>query len=259
MLLPAHMETLCRYIFVSDDLMVYMERGALNENIKKKNIFRLKRLSRNNFYTSAFVCTFAFFVSSLRVSRKGKWEKRRLTTKIAASALTIAVKFRRAVTCTANLVSRAWLTQFREMMQRRGSVTAFATHDTVGNSPLPRLTIPLLGQYARRRERGRRCDIAQENALRYRKRRVTFTGARVFLENTFLPRGFGTRGRRKCQPPLYRYTPALIPPWISDLTDSFGAIRRDYVGSAFCYHYHSFWYAYSLLSIFIVTCVSRIK
>lgn len=128
-------------------------------------------------------------------------------TKIAASALTIAVKFRR-VTCTANLVSRRLIDAVPRNDAAPGSVTAFATHNTVGNSPLPRLynaaARPICAEPSRaeprRAARAARVATSLKKTLRYRKRRVTFTGARVFLENTFLPRGFGTRSRRKCQP-----------------------------------------------------------
>ena len=111
---------------------------------------------------------FAFFVSSLRVSRRGNERKdrleRRLLTKIAASALTIAVKFSPCSYMYGELGVARLIDAVPRNDAAPGSVTVFATHNTVGNSSLPRLTMLLLGQYAPRRERGPRCDIVQENA-----------------------------------------------------------------------------------------------
>lgn len=83
-------------------------------------------------------------------------------TKIAASALTIAVKFRRV---TGYMHGELGVARLIDAVPRNdaapGSVTAFATHNTVGNS----LATPAYNAAARpRRERARRCDIAQENA-----------------------------------------------------------------------------------------------
>lgn len=132
-------------------------------------------------------------------------------------------------------------------MQRRDQLRRSPHITQVGNSPLPRLTM-LLGQYAPRRER---------RALRHRSRKrfvivsaaLLLPSARVFLENTFLPRGFGTRSRRKCQPPLYQHPLATLlyrefPICRTRPARSFRRDKTEYVCSAFYYHTRSDTYIY---------------
>lgn len=145
-------------------------------------------------------------------------------------------------------VSRAWLTQFREMMP--GSVTAFATHNTVGNSPLPQLTMLLLGQYAPSR--------AGESgpALRHRSRkRFVIVNAALLLpaHESFSKALFcwaasareaGANVNRRRINTLSR--PSYIMKFRSvgpGRHDPFGAIRLN-TSAPLCflyYHFHLFW------------------
>lgn len=175
------------------------------------------------------LCAFAFFVASPRISRedneRGKivW-KGVLTTKIAASALTIAVKFRRAVTCKRRTWCRAldWRSS-EKWCSAPGSVTAFATHNTVGNSATLAHNTAAWPMCAA--ARAARVATSFKKTLRYRKRRyVTFTGrTSLFLENTFLQRAASTREAganvNRCGIGTVVSRDSLIPPWISDLPD----------------------------------------
>lgn len=149
------------------------------------------------------LCAFAFFVSSLRLSRKGEQEKRSSGETFGDENSLFGVNDRGEISRRGYMHGELGVARLIDAVLRNdaapGSVTAFATHNTVGNSPLPRpynaAARPICAA------RAARVTTSLKKTLRYRKRRVTFTGARVFLENTFLPRDSGTRSRHKCQPP----------------------------------------------------------
>jgi len=176
---------------------------------------------------------FAFFVSS--DITQGKWEKRSFGKTFADENSRFGINDRGEIFAVQLHVRRTWCRALDWRSSKKWcsvgiSYVAFATHNTVGNSPLPRLTMLLLGQYALRpalRHRSRKRFVIVSAAL------LLLARTSLFLENTFLPHDFGTRSRRKCQSPLYQHnTPATLlyrrefPIYRTLPTDPFGAIRH---------------------------------
>jgi len=98
--------------------------------------------------------------------------------------------------CTLHDTARNSVSRLIDAVPRNdaaGSVTAFATYNTVGNSPLPAGLPCCCSANMCAAPRCENVATSSKKTFRYRKRRVTFTGAPAFLENTFLPRRASAR------------------------------------------------------------------
>lgn len=153
-------------------------------------------------------CIHKYRVSRNEREREKDHPARRLATKIACFGVNDRGEISPCSWHARRTWCRAWLTQFREMMQRRDQLRHsphIHTYSTVGNSP-PAYNTRCCSANITAREYSR-VATSLKKTFRYRVSAAllllsarTHTRVCLFRENASRPRSIGTRSGRKCQP-----------------------------------------------------------